>query len=79
MRWRADGNELFYVDLEERLMAIPIRVSPNVPNLEIGDPVPLFTVRVGASMPRIDTDATVGRQQYIVSPDGQRFLVDCNS
>jgi Tol biopolymer transport system component len=63
-RWRHDGKELFYIDLEGRLMAVPIHGA------EPGAPVPLFVTRVsGALQP-------YPRYEYMVSSDGQRFLVN---
>ena len=67
-RWRSDGKELFYVGLDGRLMSVPIEWSPD------GQPraaasVALFAANIGAPVPVID------RQQYIVSRDGQRFLM----
>ena len=66
VRWRPDGRELFYVALDGRLMAAPIQV-PADGQLVVGIPVPLFATRV-------DRVPSIGAQ-YIVSPDGQRFLM----
>ena len=41
-RWRRDGNELFYVALDERLMAVPIRFPSIGQTAEAGSPVSLF-------------------------------------
>ena len=41
-RWRRDGQELFFVAPDNRLMAAPIRVAPGGKALEAGAPVPLF-------------------------------------
>jgi hypothetical protein len=70
VRWRRDGNELFYIGLDGRLMAVPIRLDSKVMVVEAGAPVALFAARVG--------DPVLGgdRQQYIVSTDGQRFLMN---
>jgi Tol biopolymer transport system component len=59
-RWSRDGRELFFLSSDRRLMATPIRTSPE---LVVGMPVPLF------SLPgrRIWKD-------YDVSLDGRRFL-----
>jgi WD40-like Beta Propeller Repeat len=69
VRWPRRGNELFYVALDNRLMAVPIRVDAERQVVAAGDPVALFTTHIGAA-------ATVRRQQYVVSPDGQRFLMN---
>jgi serine/threonine protein kinase/Tol biopolymer transport system component len=70
VRWRADGRELFYVSPDGRLMAVPIRPAADRRSLEAGAPVPLFATRMGGTTPGIN------RQEYVVSKDGQRFLVD---
>jgi hypothetical protein len=51
MRWRRDGKELFYIGLDGRLMAAPIRQGPGDRLLEAGDPVPLFATNVGELVP----------------------------
>jgi dipeptidyl aminopeptidase/acylaminoacyl peptidase len=68
VRWRRDGSELFYIGLDDRLMAVAIRLEDRA--VQTGDPVPLFSTRVGGALqPRF-------RQQYVVSQDGQRFLMN---
>jgi Tol biopolymer transport system component len=67
-RWRADGKELFYLDLARRLTAVPIAYSPNGQSADVGVPLPLFPSAVGG--------LGSGQRQYEVSPDGQRFLID---
>ncbi|MBI4472755.1 MAG: protein kinase [Acidobacteria bacterium] len=69
VRWRRDGKELFYVALDGRLMAVSIRTASNGKTLEAGTPVPLFNTRIGGAVQGND------RQQYMVSPDGRRFLM----
>jgi Tol biopolymer transport system component len=69
VRWPHEGKELFYIGLDERLMAVPIRLPSNGQAVEVGAPVPLFPARVGGAV-------SVYRQQYMVSPDGQRFLIN---
>jgi dipeptidyl aminopeptidase/acylaminoacyl peptidase len=69
VRWPRNGKELFYIALDSRLMAVPIRLDATRRTVMPGDPVPLFTTTVGDAV-------TVRRQQYIVSPDGQRFLMN---
>jgi WD40 repeat protein len=68
-RWRPDGKELFYVALDDRLMAVPIRKDPERHTVEAGAPVTLFTTRIGGALQQ----AIFG--QYVVAPDGQRFLM----
>jgi len=72
MRWRGDGRELFYLGLDSRMMAVPIRPRENGQRLEAGTPVPLFTARVGTIVP-LQSGYNLS---YDVSPDGQRFLVN---
>ena len=69
VRWRRDGKELFYVALDGRLMAVPSE-SRRTPDPEVGTPVTLFTPRLGGAVQQGDY-----RHQYMVSSDGQRFLV----
>jgi serine/threonine protein kinase/Tol biopolymer transport system component len=66
-RWRADGEELFYLSPEGRLTAV--RVQPGKDRLELGAAVPLFDARVGR--PAVDLVS----QYEPATPDGQRFLV----
>jgi len=70
VRWRRDGKELYYIALDERLMAVPISPSRDGQSVEPGDPIPLFPTRVGGAV------ESLARQQYIVSDDGQRFLMN---
>ena len=69
-RWRDDGKELFYIALDGRLMAVPITVPPDGHALVPGVSSPLFITHVVGGVPGAD------RQQYMVSPDGQRFLIN---
>ena len=71
VRWSRDRSELFYVALDGRLMAGPIRSSSDGRTLHAGAPVPLFMTRIIGGLPGQGNH----RQQYVVSPDGQRFLV----
>jgi Tol biopolymer transport system component len=70
VRWRHDGRELFYIALDGRLMAVPIQLASNGQSVQAGAPVPLFATHVGGAL------QGVNRQQYAVSPDGQRFLMN---
>jgi hypothetical protein len=69
VRWRGDGRELFYVGLDGRLMAVPIQLSESG-QPTVGEAAPLFMTHIGGAVPG------VSRQQYVVSKDGQRFLMD---
>jgi len=52
-------------------MAAPIRLGSGGQTLEAGAPVPLFATHIGGAVGQ-----NVYRQQYMVSPDGQRFLMN---
>ncbi len=73
VRWRSDGKELFYIALDGRLMAVPMNLasgSSSGQTFEAGAPVPLFATRIGGAV------QGTARQQYVVSPNGQRFLMN---
>jgi Tol biopolymer transport system component len=63
-RWRRDGQELYYVAPDDKLMAVPVESGAN---LVVGTPVPLFDV---GSYGRRNN-----RYVYDVSADGQRVLL----
>jgi len=70
-QWGPQGKELFYIGIDEGLMAVPLRVSSDNKTLEPGPARALFLTRIPGG-------AVLGgglRQQYVVSPDGQRFLM----
>ena len=72
-RWRGDGRELYYLALDGKLMAVPLRIDRGTgatETLEALAPVRLFEARLG---PPLDPDTT---QQYMVAKDGQRFLLN---
>jgi len=64
-RWRRDGNELFYIAADGKLMALPVETGSV---FEAGRPRPLFDTAVKD----LWEDA---RNHYEVTPDGDRFLV----
>jgi hypothetical protein len=66
LRWRRDGKELFYLAPDGRVYGVPITLSPK---LEIGQPVPLFTISMEARA------AIHSLQGFDVSLDGQQFLI----
>ena len=70
MRWNPNGKELFYIAADDRLMAVPIRFSSNGKAVEPGTPRGLFATNVGSMA--INTN----RQQYMVAPDGQSFVMN---
>ena len=62
-RWRSDGQELFYLDLGGRMMAVDVTIGPSI---EFGVPRVLFQTRVEPAS-YID--------QYDVTRDGRRFFL----
>ena len=71
-RWNKNGKEIFYVSLDSKIMAAPVKLSPDAQSLEAGTPAALFPVRI-AGGPVL---GNANKQQYAVSSDGQRFLVN---
>jgi len=63
-RWRRDGREIFYIE-SSRLMAADVRTDGA--SFHSGVPRVLFE-------PSLDPRAGM-RNRYVVSPDGQRFLI----
>ena len=51
-------------------MAVPIRVGANGESVEAGSPVRLFATQVGGWA------GGLPGAQYVISPDGQRFLMN---
>jgi Tol biopolymer transport system component len=70
VRWARSGSELFYMALDGQLMAVPVRVAADGRTMDAGAPIPLFRARVGGAL------QGSARQQYMVSADGQRFLMN---
>ena len=70
-RWRGDGKELFYLNLERKLVAVPVKAAASGPRpvFEAGTPQELFDARVAAAPPHYTTSL------YDVAADGKRFLV----
>jgi eukaryotic-like serine/threonine-protein kinase len=66
--WRRDGRELYYLDPEGTMMAVPITVTGAT--LEPGAPIVLFPTRILGG----GVDTGLG-PQYDVAPDG-RFLIN---
>jgi Tol biopolymer transport system component len=66
-RWRRDGRELYYLAADRTMMAVAVRAGAT---FEAGKPTPLFKTRASGS-----SFGTLSRNQYDVTPDGQRFLI----
>ena len=63
-RWRADGRELYYLSLDQKLMAVAVGPGPS-----FGAPTELFRVRVAEGVRSF-------RAHYVPSRDGRRFLIN---
>jgi Tol biopolymer transport system component len=69
-RWKPDGRELFYLSPDEKLVAVPIVMNNSGQPPQLSVPITLFQTQIsGGAAPGAN------RQQYDVSPDGQRFLM----
>src|SRR5262249_46606009 len=62
--WRKDGKELYYIDAENKFVAVQLHVDSS--GLEASDPQELFTA---PKMRAYDT-----RHQYAVLDNGQKFI-----
>jgi hypothetical protein len=62
-RWTRGGSELVYIALDNTLMAAAVNGKGS--SFEVGGVKPLFRPRIAP-----------GRDQYDVTADGQRFLID---
>ena len=67
-QWRSDGRELFYVTLDGTLMAVAVTPGPT---FEFGAPQRLFETGL-LFLPQYK----IWMDQYAVSRDGQRFLLN---
>jgi Tol biopolymer transport system component len=63
-RWRADGREMYYLSLDQKLMAVGVGPGPS-----FGAPTELFPVRVAGGV-------SFQRTHYVPSRDGKRFLIN---
>ena len=66
VRWRRDGRELFYLDFNGRVQAVPVRLAPKP---TFGPATPLFTITTEA---RAAIHSVAG---FDVSADGKRFVI----
>jgi eukaryotic-like serine/threonine-protein kinase len=67
--WRRDGKELFYLAANQDLMAVSVKAGV-IP--DAGSPTRLFRTAMSSGL--INTVYT--RNQYTVTADGQRFLIN---
>jgi len=63
--WRRDGKELYFLSLDNRLMAVPIQLTPS---FESGSPVAFSEPLKVGSLEMISGG-------FAATPDGSRFLV----
>jgi eukaryotic-like serine/threonine-protein kinase len=66
--WRGDGNELFYLSPDDKLMSVPVKTGAT---FDAGTPTVLFQ-----AYPRETVSATSEQFFYDVSRDGQKFLIN---
>ena len=69
-RWNPNGKELFFIAPNGKLMAAPVELDSEKEQAVIGTPVALFTPSLIGNI-----GSSAFSQQYLVSSDGQRFLV----
>src|SRR5262245_27950437 len=60
-----------FKSLDSKMMAVPVKLSPDGQSLETGTPDVLFPVRIAGGPLTANY-----KQGYAVSSDGQRFLVN---
>jgi Tol biopolymer transport system component len=65
-RWRGDGEELFFVSMQREMMAVPVDGSGA--QLKLGEVTKLFDSELAGWM-------GTRTHQYVVTSDGQRFLM----
>jgi dipeptidyl aminopeptidase/acylaminoacyl peptidase len=66
-RWRGDGKEIFYIDFQGNVVAVPVNSEGS---LSTGTPKRLFQSHARSAVSSSDLFS------YDVTPDGQRFLID---
>jgi serine/threonine protein kinase/Tol biopolymer transport system component len=66
-RWRRDGQELFYLSAEGKVIAVPVK---SLANFEAGPPSTLFQTHTRQPISMMDAFS------YDVSSDGQKFLIN---
>src|SRR6185369_687332 len=64
-RWRSDGEELFYLSADKRLMAVPLRKGAS---FDAGTPQPLFATTMSVGYLGVS-------QAYDVTRDGSKFVI----
>jgi Tol biopolymer transport system component len=69
-RWNPNGKELFYIAPNGKLMAVPMELDSENEQVRVSAAVALFTPSL---IGNIGSSAFL--QQYLVSSDGERFLI----
>jgi serine/threonine protein kinase len=69
-RWNRNGKELFYLAADGKLMSVSVETTTDSQTFKAGPPVELFATHI------VEVTPSAQRQQYAVSPDGQRFLMN---
>jgi hypothetical protein len=67
-RWRSDGKELYYLAPDRKLMAVELKETSG--SLQAASIRPLFEMLSTTFL------TAAGVNQYDVTPDGSRFIVD---
>ena len=62
-RWRQDGKELFYLATDGNIISVEAKLGPGP---EFGVPKALFPARIQQN--------AIGTDEFLPTPDGQRFL-----
>ena len=70
VRWNPNGKELFYIAADDRLMAVPIRFLARRHHGRTRDAAAVVRHELG------QPGGPVNRQQYVVAPDGQSFVMN---
>ena len=68
-RWHPNGEELFYIGADDRMMAVSVATRADG-TVDVGKPAALFPTDIGSTV-RLKY-----RQQYMVAPDGTSFVLN---
>jgi len=70
VRWSGDGKEIFYTENDGTVMSVSLTFAPDGNTFTAAAPKKLFKAPMNAS-----PENSGVAQQYLVTPDGKRFLV----
>jgi eukaryotic-like serine/threonine-protein kinase len=68
-RWRADGQELFFLSANNEVIAAPVRILPD--KVEVESPIALFRYSVGPFF-NYSYDVTANGQEFVVLEEARR-------